>query len=184
MTKYKKEGIFPLSEKMPCQPRHVVIRDPYMLPIVFDNNLEAEEAIARIISFSQQERAWVGVSWQCLLSMMKKDREAHKKHREQERQELKRVLTKRQKRWYHSLGASLCWLYHRLFRPRQEKKLAVPLSGIYAYGFSFVRRGLRFLVSGAWLRAERHDGDVVYFPTAKLVRRVMRKHGIASLDKP
>lgn len=178
MTKHKKEGIFPMSEKMPCQPRHIVIKDPYMLPVVFDNNLEAEEATARIISFSQQAKEWVGVSWQRLLSIMKTDKEAHKRHREQERQELRRSLTERKKRWYHSLGAPFCWLYRRPFQSRREKKLALPLSGTYAYGFSFVRRGLRFLISGGWLRAERHGGNTVYFPTPKLIKRIMRKYDI------
>ena len=165
-----------MSEKMPCQPHHIVIRDPYMLPVIFDN-LEAEEATARIISFSKQEREWVGVSWQRLLSMMKADKETYERHREQERRELRRSLTERKKRWYHSLGAPFCWLYRHPFRSRREEKITVPLSGIYAYGFSFVRRGLRFLVSGLWLRAERYGSNAVYFPTPKLIKRIMRKYG-------
>ncbi|MFH1354317.1 MAG: hypothetical protein ABIH36_03425 [bacterium] len=179
MIRHKKDkGIFPVLEKMPCRPRQIKI-EPYTLPTVFDCNLEAEEAAARIIFFSQRKNKWVGVSWQHLLAIMKDDIAANN-HRFALKQQVKyeeRRWDEQQRRWYHSL----CSLFRRLrswFSPANPKEPDVPVSGIYSYGLPFMRHGLRFLLNGQWLRQEIHRGNTVYFPTAKLIGRVMRKQGI------
>lgn len=164
MTKHKEEdGIFPIHAKMPCKPRQIRI-ERYTLPVVFDNHLEAEEAAARIIFISQQKRRWVGVSWQCLLSIMKADIAANDRRFEQNKH-IKQERTS----WF-----SFLWF------KRRPKEIVVPVSGIYTYGLSFVRRGLRFLLDSQWLCQEVHHGNVVYFPTPKLIRRIMRKHNISA----
>lgn len=161
MIKHKEEGIFPLHDKMPCKPRQIKL-EPYTLPIVFDGNLEAEEAAARIIFFSQQERKWVGVSWQHLLAMMKADIAANDQRFEQEKRARQKCAS-----WFHF------WPFKS-----KPKEIVVPVSGVYSYGLSFVRRGLRFLLDGQWLHQEKHNGNMVYFPAVKLIRRIMRKYDI------
>ena len=162
MTKHKKEGIFPIHEKMPCKPRQIKF-EPYLL-LIFDGKLEAEEAAGRIIHICQQKRRWVGVSWQHLLTMMEADKAANAQRFEQKK---------------HAKQKRSSWFRLWLFRSK-PKEIVVPVSGIHAYGLAFVRPGMRFLLDGKWLRQERINGNTVYFPTVKLIRRIMRKYNISA----
>ena len=62
------EGCFAVEEAMLCNPRDITVRK-YFLPATL-GRAEAEEAAARVLSFSQQLDQWVGVSWPNIVEVM------------------------------------------------------------------------------------------------------------------
>lgn len=192
MTRHK-EGPFLLSEEMLCQPHDIIIH-PYTLPTVFDNSPEAEEAAARIISFSQQEKEWVGVSHLQLLGQMSVDEQANRRFFARRKKYKQAQRCSSTTTPCHTLiYYTLCVLTIGLFglcakrfkrRPRNPVRGEIPHSLIYADGISLVIQGINKLVRTGYLRQQvirqGSKTHTVYFPTLKLIKRIMHKQGITA----
>lgn len=161
MSSINNEGLFEMSDEMPCDSRDICIWR-WALPSVL-GHAESEEAAARIIYFSQQLGRWVGVSWKKLGLMIKEDL-----RKETEEEKAGRCFYESEKSSIVETGDL----------PENE----IPLSGVYVYGPQFVVKGIHDLLEKGFLRmsteGEGDDAYDVFYPTPKLVERIMEVQGI------
>lgn len=154
--------IYEMNEKMPCEPSDICIWR-WALPSVL-GHAESEEAAARIIHFSQQLGRWVGVSWKKLGLMIKEDL-----RKEKEGEQADKRFDEEEE--------------NSVVETADLPEIEIPLSGIYIYGPKFVAKGIYDLVEKDFLRmsvvGEGDDARDVFYPTPKLVERIMMIQGAA-----
>lgn len=179
------EGLFAAEEQMPCNPRDLEIRH-YALPAVIGKT-EAEDAAARILSFSQQLDQWVGVSWPNLVDMMQSDYETHKRLQEVARynaEEWSRV--QREKRRYDriclfTLGAYSLFATKPVAQLREAKE-QLPFSVIFMFGPDKLLAGFNILLERGLAKivteGEGENAIDVFFPTPALASLIMQKQGV------
>lgn len=189
------EGCFVLEEQMPCNPRDITVLR-WALPAtsgsVF-NYIGPEEAVARILSFSQQLDQWVGVSWLRLEEVMREEYEQIQKRRKERQQDPKlQEQYQRALAQYNALCRSTFGWYGRLASkpskpedlPVQEEGYDVPFTCLFFGGPEAIVNSIDDLVSHGLLKRqiEGKDENVVdvFFPTSKLIQRIMEAQGITT----
>jgi hypothetical protein len=182
------KGIYAVEEAMPCSPRDIRVRH-YMLPQTLER-AESEEAAARILSFSQQLNQWAGVSWPRLMERLQWEYEAQQLRtavQTRNRDERWRVQSAMQKYFW------LCVLtlgFYAFFAKKPQADLRpepacdVPFSGALLVGPEPLIGGLHELVESGMLRredeGEGQSATTIFFPTSKLVSRIMEVQGVAA----
>jgi hypothetical protein len=173
------EGLFAVEEQMPCSPKDITL-GYYDLPLTL-GRVDQEEAVARILSFSQQLDQWVGVSWIRLHEMMVKDLQACWSidvQRTMRRYYILCALTL----GVYALFVAKPWAHMREVPEVPDAKL--PTSGIFVLGSKYVFRVVDELVERGFLRLVIKGAIEVYFPTPVLVSHIMQKQGVAVKPVP
>lgn len=187
--KQVQEGLFEMSEPMPCHPKAIQVWK-YCLPSTLDH-CEAEEAAARVLVFSQQLDWWVGVSWVTLTQAMQAE---YALDRQRSGVNQARRAAARRYEWemshYRWLNIVTFGIYALLAekpaKPDDEglPEVQVPFSGIFAFGPNHVVDGIHDLLKRGFLRQETEgvgeEEQSVFFPTPALVERIMKVQGIAA----
>ena len=176
-------GSYPCEEEMPCTPHDIAFLR-YALPGTL-GKFRTEEAVARILSFSQQLDRWVGVSWPELRDTMRQDLETARQIEEvRGRNRAREISIAAEVRHYRVM----CWLtagIHAFFHNKPVAtmepvpEVALPFSGIYVFGPEHVVNGIHDLIERGLIRQVIRDGTDVFFPTPALVTRIMESQGLS-----
>lgn len=183
-----KEGLFVVKERMPCSPQDIKIW-PYVLLSTL-NRPECEEAVARILSFSQELGQWVGVSLAELGRMIEKDYQALRRVEEACRHNFEEVQCIERAWRRRRLFSVLTLGFYALLVSRPTTEMCeiqdenVPLTGIFLFGPYPVISGIQTLTQMGMLKHVREgEGDNVldvFFPTPALITRIMKEQGVTS----
>lgn len=181
-------GLFAVEEQMPCSPRSIQIRR-YMLPSTL-NRVEPEEAAARILLFSQQLDQWVGVSWSRLVEMMREDFALNQSVQEAHAHNVGEEFRVANAMWKYRLLCVLTLGLYAIFEKKPQAQMRevradkVPFSAIFLFGPDKVVEGIQELIENGMLRraceGEGENAFDVFFPTPKLVTRIMKVQGVAA----
>lgn len=170
------------QEEMPCHPNQIYILR-WALPNTLDKS-ELEEAAARILSFSQEQGKWVGVSWLTILNQIKSELEIEAAAEKIRRKNwAHRQLNKMAMKKYRLLCTFTLGLWSLLAsRPEIPDDIcppSSPLSISAIRGPKAIIYGVNVLLQKKFLRTEYCFGsdyhtETVFFPTPLLIQRIMQ----------
>jgi len=177
------EGLFKIEEEMPCLPSEIGIGH-YFLPNTL-GRAEKEEAAARILYWSKKVGEWVGVSWQKVSEEVIAEYEKNKEINEANSRNMEKI--RRYNTKVSDRHRKICWTLclYALFskkpvRPELEEvpEHDLPFSCIFTHGPQFVPAGINELLDENLIRKEERgegeDGFTVFFPTPKLISRILQ----------
>ncbi len=166
------------QEKMPCLPSKIYILR-WALPNTLDKS-ELEEAAARILSFSQKQNQWVGVSWSEIVNQIKTEYEIDivaKKIRTENniRRQVYEIMINKYRLFCIITLGLWYFLRNKPEAPLDVRVPNLPLSIVPIYGLNAITQGIVALLDKKLIRIESsEDGkEHVLFPTPLLVKRIM-----------
>ena len=172
----KKEGLHPVEISAGFNPAQ--LRFPrFIFPDTL-GRMEKEEAAGRILFFSKEAGAWVGVSWPNVAKAMKSDMNVLCKqwevdnHNREEKERLAGIKIKRF--WLGLVTLGLWFLFTRAPKGNFLEMPPTPfdLSLLSFNGSGAILDGIRELINEEFLECREVGGEEIFFPTLKLAKAV------------
>lgn len=178
--KQVKPGIFAVEEPFPCSPKDLVVRQYAMTGVL--NRMEEEEMAARILSFSQWNDQWVGVTLELLTHMFQQESEVHQEH--SVALTTYHAVKEQYERELHEYYWKCLWTLgvYTLFTSKPQAPTAPawygPASIIQIYGPQAAANGLRNLADNGWVKYIEADAESgaehIFVPLPALIERIMQ----------
>ncbi|MDO8486233.1 MAG: hypothetical protein Q7S77_00855 [Candidatus Staskawiczbacteria bacterium] len=179
------KGLYEMEhqEEMPCLPSKIYILR-WALPNTLDKS-ELEESAARILSFSQEQDKWVGVSWSLIINQIKTEYEIDvmsEKIRTENRlrQEIYGVMINKYLLFCIITLGLWYFLKNKPEAPQDVRIPNLPLSIVSIYGSRAITQGVAALLNKNLIRLElsEESKEQILFPTPLLIKRIMQAQKI------